>query len=98
VSHIKQNRFSGDLIELGVIHALFEDMPASEVCVTSGAQSAFTAAREFIKEMVANQCRLAGCKIGENPYGVDDEHTNECWFGKRRNYYPDRAAKHVKTV
>jgi len=94
MSHIKQNRFSGDLIEYGAITALFEDMPASEVGVTSGAQTAFTAAHEFIKGMVANQCKLAGCKILGNPYNESDEHTNECWFGIRRNYYKDWAEKH----
>jgi hypothetical protein len=94
MGHIKENPFSGDMIEYGAITALFEDIPASEVSVTSGAQSAFGAARDFIKGMVANQCRLAGCKLGDNPYGTDDEHTHECWFGKRRDFYADRNAKH----
>lgn len=93
MGHIKQNRFSGDFAEYGAITALFEDIPASEIGVTSSAQGAFDGARIFIKEMVANQCRLAGCKLGENPYGSDDEHTNECWFGKRRAFYADRNAK-----
>ncbi len=92
--HIAENRYGGDLVELGAIHALFEDMPASEVGVTSGAQSAFAAARTFIKEVTANQCRLAGCRLSGHPYGANDEHTDQCWFGIKLNYYKDRAVKH----
>jgi hypothetical protein len=93
MSHIKENPFSGDMIEYGAIAALFEDIPASEVSVTSGAQSAFNAARAFIKEMVANQCKLAGCRLTGHPYGEGDEHSHECWFGMRRDFYADRNAK-----
>lgn len=85
--HIKENPFSGDMIEYGAITALFEDIPASEVSVTSGAQSAFNAARIFIKEMIANQCKLAGCKLLGNSYGEGDEHSHECWFFKRLAFY-----------
>jgi hypothetical protein len=88
--HIKQNKFCGDLIEYGAITALFEDMPASEIGCASGAQTAFTAARAFIKEVVANQCKLAGCKLSGEPYGSGDEHTEQCWFGIRRKFYEER--------
>jgi hypothetical protein len=94
--HIKQNRFGGDLIEYGVIDALFEDIPASEVGVTSGAQSAFNAARAFITGIIANQCRLAGCKVSGIPYDMNDVHTDECWFGIRRNFYMQRRAKYSR--
>jgi len=97
-SRIRENRFGGSLIELGVLHALFEEIPASEIGVTSGAQNAFDAARQFIREMVTSQCKLAGCKLSGKPYGKDDEHTDECWFGIRRNFYRDRAAKHPRTA
>jgi hypothetical protein len=90
--HIRENRFGGDLIELGAIHALFEDMPMSEVGVTSGAQSAFTAAHEFIHAIVQNQCELAGCLLSKNPYGYGDVHTEKCWFTKRAMLYRDRAS------
>jgi hypothetical protein len=93
MGHIKQNRFRGSMAEYGAITALFEDIPASEVSVTSGAQLAFDAARAFIKEMIANQCRLAGCKLTGHPHGEGDEHTNKCWFGMRQAYYADRNAK-----
>lgn len=89
-SKIKQNRMGGSLIECGAIHALFEDIVASEVSATSGAQSAFDAARAFIKEMIANQCKLARCRLRGKPYGEGDEHTDECWFGKRRKLYEER--------
>lgn len=91
--YIRENKFAGDLIEYGVISALFEDIPASEVGVTSGAQSAFDAARWFIKEITANQCRLAGCKLSGHPYGEGDEHAGTCWFGARLEFYRQRAAK-----
>jgi hypothetical protein len=95
---IKENRFGSDrdrdgLAELGVIQALFDDIPASEVGVASGAQTAFNGARTFIKEMIANQCKLAGCTLTGHPYGEGDEHTHECWFGMRRDFYADRNAK-----
>jgi hypothetical protein len=93
--YIKENRFGGSLIEYGAITALFEDMPASEVGVTSGAQPAFRAAREFIKGITANQCKLAGCLLNGQPYGVGDVHTEKCWFGIKQNFYADRAAKSV---
>jgi len=86
--YIKQNRLGGDLIECGAIHALFEDIPASEVGVTSGAQSAFDAARQFIKEMVENQCKLAGCS--QEHWGF--VHSEKCWFTKRAIFYRDRAS------
>ena len=99
---IKENRFgkaeTGGLVELGAIHALFEDMPASEISVTSSAQNAFDAAHAFIKEIVANQCKLAGCRLSGEPYGSGDEHSNECWFGIRRNFYADRAAKQPRAA
>jgi len=95
-SHIKQNRFGGDLIELGAIHALFEDIPASEVGVTSGAQTAFTAAREFIKGMVESQCRLAGCALSGEPYGVGDVHAEKCWFTQRAVLYAQRRANEIR--
>lgn len=93
--YIKQNRFGGDLIEYGAISALFDDIPASEVGAMSGAQGAFDAARVFIKELMANQCRLAGCDTGAKLERRIEpvEHTDQCWFGIRRNYYRDRAAK-----
>jgi len=90
--HIKENRFGGALIEYGAITALFEDMPASEVGVTSGAQTAFRAAHEFIKAMVQNQCELAGCLLNGEPYGYGDVHTEKCWFTKRA-----LAVREVKT-
>src|SRR5277367_5839893 len=71
-SHIRENRFGGSLIELGVIHALFEEIPASEIGVTSGAQHAFDAAKQFLKEMVGSQCKLAGCRLSGKPYGEGD--------------------------
>ena len=97
-SRIKENRFGGSLIELGVIHALFEEIPASEIGVTSGAQVAFRAARQFIKEMITNQCKLAGCKLSGKPYGEDDEHSDVCWFGIRHNFYKERAAKQPRSA
>lgn len=87
---IKQNRFGGDLIEYGAITALFEDMPMSEIGVTSGAQVAFNAAKEFITEMVENQCKLAGCFLAGQPYGSGDVHTEKCWFTKRAMFYEAR--------
>ena len=93
-THIRENRFGGDLIEYGAITALFEEMPRAEVSVTSGAQSAFTAAKRFITEMVANQCKLAGCALSGDPYGVGDTHTEQCWFGMRQKLYRERAASH----
>ena len=90
MSHIKENPFSGDMIEYGAISALFEDIIESEVGVTSGAQSAFNAARQFIKEMVENQCTLAGCLLSKNPYGVGSVHTEKCWFTKRAMFYEER--------
>jgi hypothetical protein len=90
-SHIKQNKFEGDLLEYGAIAALFEDITASEVGVTSGAQSAFDAARIFIKEMVQNQCELAGCALQGQPYGIGDVHAEKCWFAKRIQFYSERA-------
>ena len=89
-SHIKQNRFSGDMIEYGAIAALFDDITASEVGATSGAQSAFDTARVFIKTMVQNQCELAGCTLRGEPYGVGDVHAEKCWFTKRVQFYRDR--------
>lgn len=93
--YIKQNRFGGDLIEYGAISALFDSIPESEVGAMSGAQGAFNAAHKFIQEMIENQCRLAGCTMREDDeYGQSlNDHTDECWYGKRRNYYRDRAAK-----
>ena len=88
--HIRENRFGGDMIEYGAITALFEDIIMSEVSVTSGAQSAFDAARSFIKEMVENQCKLAGCLLAGQPYGVGDVHTEKCWFTKRAILYAER--------
>lgn len=93
-THIRENRFSGDLIEYGAITALFDDIPRSEVGVMSGGQGAFNAARIFIKEMVANQCKLAGCTLSGDPYGVGDIHTEQCWFGMRQKLYRERAASH----
>jgi hypothetical protein len=84
--HIKENRFGGDMIEYGAITALFEDMPESEVTCLSGAQSAFTAARAFIKEMVANQCKLAGCS--QEHWGF--VHAEKCWFRQRQKFYEER--------
>jgi hypothetical protein len=86
--HIKENRFGGSLIEYGVITALFEDIPESEIGVTSGAQVAFRAARTFIKEMVENQCKLAGCS--QEHWGF--VHADKCWFAKRAQFYRDRNA------
>jgi hypothetical protein len=88
--YIKENRFGGDMIEYGAISALFEDIIESEVGVTSGAQSAFDAARTFIKEMVENQCKLAGCLLAGQPYGVGNVHTEKCWFTKRAMFYEER--------
>lgn len=92
--YIEENRFAGDMLEYGAITALFEEIPASEVGVTSGAQSAFSAARGFITEMIVNQCRLAGCvQRDPNSYGQSlNDHTDECWYGKRRKFYADRAS------
>jgi len=87
--HIKQNRFSGGMVEYGAITALFDDIPASEVGVTSGAQSAFGAARDFIKSMTQNQCELAGCALQRQPYGAGDVHTEKCWFTKRAVLHRD---------
>jgi hypothetical protein len=84
--YIKENRFGGDLIEYGAISALFEDMPASEVGCMSGSQGAFDAARTFIKEMVANQCKLAGCS--QEHWGF--VHSEKCWFGQRQKFYAER--------
>lgn len=84
--YIKQNRFGGDLIEYGAIAALFDDLPASEVTCMSGAQGAFDAARIFIKEMVANQCKLAGCS--QEHWGF--VHSEKCWFGQRQKFYAER--------
>lgn len=85
--HIKQNRFGGDLIEYGAIEALFENIPESEVGVTSGAQTAFDGAKKFIEEMVANQCKLAGCS--QEHWGF--VHSEKCWFGMRTKLYRERA-------
>ena len=89
--YIKENRFGGDLIEYGVVAALFDDIPAAGVSVTSGAQTAFNAAREFIKGISAYQCNLAGCKLSGKPYGEGDEHTMKCWFGYRKWFYSEEA-------
>jgi hypothetical protein len=90
--HIKENRFGGDLIEYGVVSALFEDIPESEVGVTSGAQTAFTAAREFIKAIIQNQCELAGCS--QEHWGF--VHSKKCWFTKRHLLYAQRRAKYAR--
>lgn len=79
---------SGDMLEYGALTALFDDLPASEVTMMSGAQGAFDAAREFLKSMIKNQCELAGC--------YDDElggvyHASKCWFAKRAEFYRKRA-------
>ena len=89
--YIKENRMGGDMIECGAIHALFEDISASEVGTTSGAQSAFDAAREFVKSMIQNQCELAGCLLAGQPYGAGDVHTAKCWYTKRAEFYRKRA-------
>ena len=96
MGHVKQNRMGGDLIECGVIHALFEDIPMSEVTCTSGGQSAFDAAQAFIKEMVESQCKLAGCHLAGQPYGVGDVHTEKCWFTKRAQFYRKQQAAAVQ--
>jgi len=83
MAYIRQNKFGGDLIEYGVVSALFEDIPESEVGVCSGAQPAFDTARQFIRGMVANQCKLAGCTV--------TEHVDKCWFGIRRRVYALKA-------
>jgi hypothetical protein len=88
--HIKENRFSGDMIEYGVVEALFEEFPASEVNVCSGSQQAFDAAKQFVKSMIENQCELAGCTLQHQPYGVGDVHTEKCWFTKRWKFYQER--------
>lgn len=81
----------GDMLEYGAIQALFYDLPASEVGVTSGAQSAFDAAREFVTSMIRNQCELAGCLLQGKPYGTGDVHTSQCWYTKRTEFYRRRA-------
>ena len=93
--YIEEVRLGGDMIETGVLHALFEDMPAAEVTCCSGAQSSFDAARRFIKEMVENQCKLAGCLLSENPYGLYDVHTEKCWYTKRAEFYRKRNERSV---
>jgi hypothetical protein len=93
---VKQNRFGSDrdsFAEIGVIQALFEDIPASEVGCCSGAQNAFDAARDFIKSMIENQCKLAGCS--QEHWGF--VHTEKCWFEKRAQFYRDRAVKYEQT-
>lgn len=91
-THIQENRFSGAGAEYGVLEALFADLPASEVTSTSGAQWAFDAARSFLKSMIENQCKLAGCDLKGEPHGVGDVHTERCWFTKRAKFYQDRSA------
>jgi hypothetical protein len=86
-SHIKENRFTGAMIEYGAIAALFENEPMSEVCACSSAQSAFDAGQAFIKSMTEHQCKLAGCTIKGKPYHEGDHHTDRCWYTHRVNYY-----------
>jgi hypothetical protein len=90
---VKENRFGPDrdsFAEIGVLQALFDEFPASEVGVCSGAQCAFDAAKQFITSMIENQCVLAGCTLNHQPYGVGDVHTEKCWFTKRALFYRER--------
>jgi hypothetical protein len=84
---IKENRYSGALIEYGAIKALFEDEPFSEVGACSSAQSSFDAGRTFIKSMIEHQCKLAGCELKGKPYHEGDHHTDKCWYTHRVNWY-----------
>jgi hypothetical protein len=84
---IKENRYSGAMIEYGAIKALFENEPFSEVGACSSAQSSFDAGRAFIKAISEHQCKLAGCDIKGKPYHEGDHHTDKCWYVQRVNYY-----------
>lgn len=98
---VKENRFGADrdsFAEIGVIQALFEEFPASEVGCASGAQCAFDAAKEFLRTMIENQCVLAGCTLNHQPYGAGDVHTEKCWFTKRVLFYRERRNELEKTA
>jgi hypothetical protein len=86
-THIRENRYSGAMIEYGVVKAMFEDEPFSEVGACSGAQSSFNAGRAFIRSITDHQCKLAGCTIKGKPYHEGDHHTDRCWYTQRVNYY-----------
>ena len=60
--HIKENRYSGEHIEYGVLSALFEMYPESNVgLVAPQAQLAFNEGLKFLHLLCHNQCELAGC-------------------------------------
>jgi hypothetical protein len=81
-SRIKENRYSGVGIEYGVLSALFEMYPQSNVgLVAINAQTAFDEAKKFLDNLVHNQCELAGCHSN----GKETVHTELCVLHLKRH-------------
>ena len=78
---IRQNRYSGAAVEYGVLSALFDMYPQSNVgLVAIDAQTAFDEAKKFLDSLCHNQCELAGCYSN----GTETVHTELCVLHPKR--------------
>lgn len=72
MGRVKQNRFSGEFIEYGILEALLGDFPESNVTLLAGSnQSAFDAARDYIVKLHA-RCKKAE-SLGRKEYRPSKE-------------------------